>query len=274
MMRGSSHVAAAMRLPDGTITIYSEPLSGIYTGNIKKYPFVRGVIALWDALGLGMRFLTISANNQTGEDEKIEGTPLVLTMIISMSIAVILFFVTPAAIGHWLQTIINLQPWISNLYEGLIRLILIIGYMWGVGKIPEIARVFAYHGAEHKTINAFEAGADLTPEQVQTFSLVHPRCGTSFLLTLVVLSIIIFTLIGPLSMAWRLVSRILLIPVLAGISYEYIRWTAGHIENPIVNIIMYPNLLLQKLTTREPDHNMLEVAIASLNKILDSEKTM
>ena len=274
MMRGSKYVAAAMRLPNDEIKIIAEPLSGVYNSNIKNIPFLRGVIALWDALGLGMRFLTISANTQVDDDEKIEGSSLILTVIVSLSLAIILFFITPAAIGHWMQSYYSLQAWTSNLYEGLIRLLFIVGYMWGVGFIPEINRVFAYHGAEHKTINAFEAGAELNPDTVGSFTLVHPRCGTSFLLTLIVISMIIFTIIGPLNLFWRIFSRVLLIPFLAGISYEYIRWTAAHINNRIVKALIYPNLLLQHLTTREPDKKMLEVAITSLKTILNYEETV
>ena len=156
--------------------------------------------------------------------------------------------------------------------EGLLRLLLLIGYIWAIGFMPDVKRLFGYHGAEHKTINAFEAGAELTPESVAKFSLEHPRCGTAFLLTLVLFSILAFTLIGPLPIFWRLVSRILLIPVLAGVSLEYIRWTANHLDNPIVRLLIKPNLALQSLTTREPDMSMLEVAIESFNTMRQAEQ--
>ncbi|PJH74569.1 MAG: DUF1385 domain-containing protein, partial [Anaerolineae bacterium CG_4_9_14_0_8_um_filter_58_9] len=159
-----------------------------------------------------------------------------------------------------------------NLLEGLVRLLLLIGYIWGIGFMPDIRRVFAYHGAEHKTINAYEAGADLTPESVSRFSLTHTRCGTAFLLTLVLLSILLFTLLGPLPLSWRLASRILLIPVLAGMAYEYIRWTANHIQSPFVRAIIKPNLALQSLTTREPDLQMLEVAITAFKTMRQAER--
>lgn len=271
MMRGSKSVALAMRAPDQQIVVQTENLSAIYRSKIARIPFLRGLIVLWDALGLGMRALTISANMQTGEDEKLEGPALVLTLVTSLLLAVGLFFLIPAGIGHLGQTYLNLAHWWSNLLEGLTRLLILVGYIWAVGQVPEIKRVFAYHGAEHKTINAFEAGAELTPESVSTFSLEHPRCGTAFLLTLVLLSVVFFTLLGPLDLVWRMVTRVLLIPVLAGIAYEYIRWTANHLDSPFVQWLIKPNLALQHLTTREPSLDILEVSIAAFNAMRSAE---
>ena len=155
--------------------------------------------------------------------------------------------------------------------EGLVRLIFLLVYIAAIGRIDEIRRVFAYHGAEHKTINAFEAGAELTPESVAHFSLEHPRCGTAFLLTLVVLSVLLFGLLGPLPWSWRLISRILLLPVLAGLAYEYIRWTSNHLDSPIVQLIVRPNLALQHMTTRQPSLDMLEVSITAFNAMRSGE---
>jgi uncharacterized protein YqhQ len=271
MMRGSKGVAIAMRAPDHQIVIHSEPLSGIYRNKWLKLPFLRGVIGLWDALGLGMRALTISANIQTGEDQKIEGPALYMTMAFSLALGIGIFFLTPALVGQLSERFLGLSSWWSNLLEGIIRLIFLIAYIWGVGKIEEIKRVFAYHGAEHKTINAFEAGAELTPESVASYSLEHPRCGTSFLLTLVLLSILLFSLLGPLPVLWRLVSRVVMLPVLAGIAYEYIRWTAGHMDSQLVRWLIKPNLALQHLTTRVPTADMLEVSIAAFNAMKSRE---
>ena len=263
MMRGSQSVAMAMRAPDQKIVIHTEALSGIYQSKLIKLPFLRGLIGLWDALGLGMRALTLSANMQTGEDEKLEGPTLYVTMGTALILGVGIFFLAPATVGHLAERYLGVNAWIGNLLEGLVRLGLMIGYIWAIGFSAEIRRVFAYHGAEHKTINAFEAGAELTPENVTRFSLEHPRCGTAFLLTLVLISIILFSLLGPLPVAWRLVSRILLLPVLAMLAYEYIRWTARHLDNPLVRWMIKPSLALQHLTTREPSLEMLEVAIAA-----------
>jgi uncharacterized protein YqhQ len=271
MMRGSQSVAIAMRAPNEEIVIHSEPLSGIYKSKIIKIPFLRGLVALWDALGLGIRALTISANIQTGEDEKLEGPALYLALAISLTFGIGLFFLLPAAVGQLSERVFGISSWWSNLLEGLVRLALLVGYIWIIGKSSEIKRVFAYHGSEHKTINAFEAGADLRPETVTHFSLEHPRCGTAFLLSLVLLSVLVFSLLGPLPMYWRLASRILLIPVLAGIAYEYIRWTANHLDSKIVRTIIKPNLALQHLTTREPTLQMLEVSIAAFNAMRSGE---
>ena len=155
--------------------------------------------------------------------------------------------------------------------EGVFRLSLLILYIWAIGIMPPVRRVFSYHGAEHKTINAFESGAELIPENVSKYSLEHPRCGTAFILTLVVMSILLFSLLGPLPLGWRLVSRILLLPVLAGLAYEYIRWTAKHLDSRLVQILIAPNLSLQHLTTREPSLEMLEVSIAAFNAMRTQE---
>ncbi len=272
MMRGARSLAIAMRSPTKEIVIHTEPLGKIYQTNLKKIPFLRGLVLLWDALGLGMRALTMSANTQTGEDDKLEGPALYLTMGVAFAIAIGLFLLGPAVIGQLAERYLGLGPWWSNLLEGLVRLVLLVGYVWAIGFMPDIQRVFSYHGAEHKTINAFEAGVELTPENVAHYSVEHPRCGTAFLLTFVLLSVVLFTLLGPLPWLWRLASRVLLLPVLAGLAYEYIRWTANHLQNPLVRIIVRPNLALQHLTTREPTPDMLEVAIAAFKAMREGEE--
>ncbi len=272
MMRGQRGFAIAMRAPDGKIVVHKEKLGEIYRSRIVKIPFLRGVIMLWDALGIGMRALTIAANTQTGEDEKLEGPVLYVTLGFALLFGVGLFFLLPAGLGSLTEKYLGWNVWASNLFEGFLRLLLLVGYIWGIGFMPDIKRLFAYHGAEHKTINAYEAGAELTPESVAKFSLEHPRCGTAFLLTLVLFSILVFTALGPLPILWRLLSRILLIPVLAGLALEYIRWTANHLKNPFVRLLIKPNLALQSLTTREPDVSMLEVAIESFKSMRQAEQ--
>ncbi len=267
LMRGKSSVAMANRTPDEQIVVHKEKLGGIYTSKLAKIPFLRGLIVLWDSLGLGMRYLTMSANVQTGEDEKLEGPMLYLTLALSLAIGIGFFFLLPALISGLVANYTTVSPWVINLLEGVIRLVLLIAYIWGIGKMPDIARVFMYHGAEHKTINAFEDGAELTPENVKPYSVEHSRCGTSFILTLVLLSILIFSLMGPMPLHWRLLSRLLMIPVLAGISYEYIRLLSKFMESPFVKAIIKPNLALQQLTTREPTLEMLEVSIRAFNEM-------
>jgi uncharacterized protein YqhQ len=273
LMRGRKTCAVAMRAPDGKIVIKAEPLSGIYKTNIAKIPFLRGLVMLWDSLGLGLLALTDSANLQSGDDEKLEGPALYLTLGITFLVAIAIFFLVPVGFGWLAEHFLHWNAWWSNLVEGILRLFMLVGYIWVIGFMPDIARVFAYHGAEHKTINAYEAGADLIPNSVAKFPLSHARCGTAFLLTLMVLSLFFFTILGPLSLEWRLISRILMIPILVGIAYEYLRWTANHITSPFVRFIVKPNLALQSLTTREPDEKMLEVAIAAFQTMRQAEST-
>jgi uncharacterized protein YqhQ len=271
MMRGQKAYAVAMRAPDGTIVTHTEKLATVYRSKITKIPFIRGSILLWDALGLGMSALTLSANTQSGEDEKLEGTALYMTIGLSLAMGIGLFFLLPAGLGGLAEHYLGWSPWLNNLSEGVLRLLFFIAYIWGISFMPEVKRLFMYHGAEHKTINAFEAGAELTPEVVANYPIEHARCGTAFLLTLILLSILVFTAIGPLPIFWRLASRVLFIPILAGIAIEYIRWTANHLKNPLVQWLIKPNLALQHLTTRTPDLSMLEVAIESFQSMRKAE---
>ncbi len=274
LMRGSRAVAAAMRAPDGTIKVQTEELSGIYKSRIKTIPFLRGLVILWDALGLGTRFLTISANMQTGEDEKIEGPALYLSLGLAFVMAIALFIVLPSALGNWIQLGLKLGFWLANLVEALLRLILAVGYIWAIGKMPDIQRVFAYHGAEHKTINAYEAREELTPANVMKYPLEHPRCGTGFLLTVIIFSIILFTPLRILPIYARLPAQVLLVPVIACLAYEYMRWTADHLDHRSVRALIKPNLALQHLTTRQPSLEMLEVAICSFTAMLALETSL
>ena len=221
-----------------------------------------------------MRYLTIAANLQSNEDEKLEGGALTLTMAGSMVFAIGLFFALPAFLGHLTEQYLHFSSWWSNLAEGLIRLGLVVAYIWLIGRMPEIQRVFAYHGAEHKTINAYEAGLELTVENVSKQSLEHPRCGTAFLLTLVLFSILIFTVIGPLPAFWRVASRVIAVPLLAGVAYEYIRWTARHLDSTLVRLMIRPNLALQSLTTRQPDAGIVEVAITAFKAMIEKENEL
>jgi uncharacterized protein YqhQ len=271
MMRGRRNCALAMRAPDGQIVTKVFPLAGIYASGLVKVPFLRGMVMLWDSLGLGMRALTDSANLQGKEEDKLEGPALVLTLGLTFLVAIGIFFLAPAGVGWLTEHFLHWNAWWSNLVEGVLRLAMFIGYIWGIGAMPEIKRVFAYHGAEHKTINAYEAGAALTPEAVAGFPLAHARCGTAFLLTLLLVSLFIFTVLGPLPLEWRLISRVLMLPVLVGVAYEYLRWTASHLSSPFVRAIVRPNLALQALTTREPDEGMLEVAIAAFKAMYAAE---
>jgi uncharacterized protein YqhQ len=271
MMRGAQSLAIAMRAPNNEIIIHEEPLGKIYESRITKVPFLRGLILLWDALGLGMRALTISANTQTGEEEQLEGPALYFTIFLSLAIGIGMFLLAPAALGQLTETSLGFSPWWGNVSEGFLRLIILVLYIWAIGFMPDIKRVFAYHGAEHKTINAFEAGEDLTPENVAKYPLEHPRCGTAFLLNVVLISILFFSVLGPMDLLIRLLSRILLLPVIAGVAYEYLRWTAKHAANKFVGALIRPNLALQNLTTREPSLEMIEVSIEAFKTMRRNE---
>jgi uncharacterized protein YqhQ len=272
LMRGKNALSSAMRAPDGKIVIYSEKLQGPYRNKIFQAPFIRGLIILWDSLVIGMKYLTISANVQANEDEKIGGTGITLAVLISISFAILFFFVMPVFITSLIANFFQFNPFSTNLLEGLIRLITIILYLWLISFMPEIKKVFGYHGAEHKTINAYEGHAELTVTSVMKYSVQHPRCGTSFLLTLVVFSIILFSFFGDIPFLIKLISRIIFIPIIAMFAYEFIRWLGNHLENPIIRLLAVPNMALQNLTTREPSPEMVEVAIKAFTSLIEFEK--
>jgi uncharacterized protein YqhQ len=271
MMRGVRVLAVAVRAPDQRIVIQTKPLGRIYRGRLSRLPFLRGLLGLWDAVGLGWQSLSFSANVAAGTETQFEGPLAWGTMAVSLCLGLGLFFLAPAVLAQWVERGLGLNAWWGNVFEGLVRLGLIVGYLWLIGRLPDVKRLFGYHGAEHKTIHAFEAGADLTPASVARFPLAHPRCGTAFLLTVVIFSILLFALLGPLPLWARLASRLLLIPVVASLAFEYIRFTARHLSNPLIRLLILPNLALQRLTTREPDDTMLEVAIAAFRAMRAEE---
>ncbi len=286
-MRGSRALAVAVRNPENEIVVHTEPLnSRIYGGRLARMPFLRGLTLLWDALGLGIKSLLFSAEVAIEEEEKplkdngepakvFEGPAQWGTVLLSLSFSVLLFFVFPAFVAGLAETRIetSASQLISHLIEGLVRLGLLIGYIWAIGFIPDIKRLYGYHGAEHKTINAYEDGATLTPEVVARYSLEHPRCGTAFLLTVVILSILLYSLLPPMGILARVVSRIVLLPVIAGMGYEFLKFTAARQDNAFIRFITKPNLALQRLTTREPEEGMLAVAISALEHVLAYENS-
>jgi len=269
MMRGRTHMAVAVRNPQGEIVIRQEPLtSRIYTSRWGKLPFLRGLTALWDALGLGMRALLWSADVALAEEEAELSGPLAWgTLAGALALGIGIFFLIPSALAQWLERFWP-SAWASSTIEGGIRLLMFLAYVWLIGRMPDIQRVFAYHGAEHKAINALEAGAELSPSAVARFSTAHTRCGTSFLLFVLVLAILFHIPLQFPEWYLRLLSRIVIIPVVAGVAYEFIRFSASHQEHPVVRLFVLPGLMLQRLTTREPDLDMLEVAIAALRSVL------
>jgi uncharacterized protein YqhQ len=272
MMRGSQAMAVALRSPTGDIVVETEPLNEmLYRGPISRIPFLRGVVMLWDALGLGMKALMTSADVSVGEEASLSGPTSWGTGAIGIAFGVGLFMLLPSFVAGLLEPVLPVE-WLMSVVEGALRLILAVGYIWAIGHMPDIARVFAYHGAEHKTINAYEAGEELTVDAVRGYPKAHLRCGTSFLLSLVVISVLLFAPLNPPSLLWRLVTRLALLPLLAGISYEFIRLTARFADQPWMQWMIGPNLALQRLTTREPDDDMLEVAICALKAVLADEE--
>jgi uncharacterized protein YqhQ len=290
MMRGQKSAAVAVRAPDGNVVVHEELLdSGLYRRPIARWPFVRGVVLLWEMLVLGTRMMMFAANIAQSDpaDERAtddsNGQPgastastavvsamdprLILTLLFSLAFAIGLFFLLPLGAVGLLHGWIG-DSWLSLTVEGLIRLGLLIGYLALIARIPDIQRVFEYHGAEHKAINALEAGQPLDVDHVRAASRVHTRCGTGFLLIVVVLSIIVFALVGNPPVALRILSRVALVPVIAAIAYELMRLGATNYRYPIVRWLMAPSLALQGLTTREPDDGQMTCAIVALERVL------
>ncbi len=271
MIRGPRSVAVACRRPDGGIAVRTETLGGIYTGPLRRIPFLRGVVVLWETLALGMRALLFSSNVAMGEEEKeISPAGVWMTALASLVLVAALFFAGPVLLTRWLDNVIESDV-VVVLIEGLVRLAVLVGYIGLIGLLPDIRRVYAYHGAEHKSIHALEAGDPLEPPSVQRHPTAHVRCGTSFLLTVVVISVILFVAIGTPDLWLRVVSRVVLIPVIAALAYEFIRLGAAFASHPIVRALMWPNLALQALTTRQPDDGQVEVALRALREVLSAE---
>ncbi|ODA42643.1 DUF1385 domain-containing protein [Desulfosporosinus sp. BG] len=273
MMRGPRESAIAVRLPDGKIEVTHLALNSWSNKPVLKLPLIRGFVALVDSLIVGTRALTFSANRsmgeEDGEEEELGFWELALTIGFAFGLGLLLFVGLPTGVAHLLQGKVTGVVW-QNLLEGAIRLVVFFLYILGISRLKDIQRVFQYHGAEHKAIFTYEAKAELTVENARPFPRLHPRCGTSFLLIVVVVSIFVFAFVGLHPLWWRLLSRMLLMPFVAGAAYEILKFSSRHLESPWLRWLIVPGLLLQKLTTREPDDAQLEVALAALKGVLDS----
>lgn len=269
MMRGRRWATVAVRAPSSKIVVHSERLPrALYEGRILKVPFLRGVAMLWETLVLGMRALMFSANVALEEEQAEMSKPMMWgTVAFAMVFAVGLFFLTPLLLVGLVDHRIE-SSFASNVLEGVIRLGVFLAYLWAVGWMPDIRRVFAFHGAEHKCINAHEAGRPLEAASAQPFTTAHPRCGTSFLLVVMVVSILVFAMLGRPPMELRILSRVVLIPVIAGVAYEFLKFTALHFSNPLVRCVAAPGLVLQRMTTREPDESQIEVGMVALKEVI------
>ncbi len=277
MMRGPGNWAVAVRTPSGDIAQVSRPIQSAMARHLVfRLPVVRGVMALGESLAIGFRALAISANyaaqeeGQEGEEVETELSrgALIFAFAVAIGFAVMLFKVTPALITNWLP--IKSTGWFV-IVEGLIRVTLFIAYLSLISLLPDLRRVFQYHAAEHKAINAYEAGEPLEPEIVQRYSLIHPRCGTAFLLWVMVIAVFVFAFFGRPAWYWLVATRILLLPLIAGLAYELIRFAGRHQQNRPLMTLLAPGLWLQRLTTREPSLDQLEVSIRALREVLQLE---
>jgi len=271
MMRGPKDIATAVREPSGNITVKVDPLKSITDKYpILKKPLLRGVVALAEALIYGLKALSFSAQAAGEEGEELTDKEMAMTMAFSLGLAIVLFVIIPTFAAKYIHSAIT-DPKLLNIFEGVLRLLIFLGYVAAISRLKDIQRVFEYHGAEHKVINAYEAGVPLDPEHVRPYSRFHPRCGTNFLLIVMIVSIITFAFLGWPDLWMRILSRVLLMPLVAGIAYEIIRF-AGRSESQWVACAIAPGLWLQKLTTREPDDSQIEVAIRALEAVKPQEE--
>jgi uncharacterized protein YqhQ len=276
MIRGIHVYSVAARHPDGSIRTLLKPVPKWAVNKWRRIPFVRGTLVLAESLTIGMRALTYSAQIAAGEDdeddEPLPWWSLALTIALSLGLGISLFFILPLIITHFVIDQAVDSSIISNLGEGVLRLLIFFAYLGLVGLMPSIKRVFAYHAAEHMSVHAHEASLPLDNEHVRMFPAAHPRCGTAFLLTVMIVSILVFALMGTPDLPIRIASRIVFIPVIAGISYEVIRFNAKHSGNMLVRAGTVPSLMLQRLTTRKPDDDQIEVAITAMTAAIQGDK--
>ncbi|MCD4669923.1 MAG: DUF1385 domain-containing protein, partial [Actinomycetia bacterium] len=271
MMRGKNFWSLAVRRPDKTISTKLFKNSSLTVNNkFLGFPFIRGVVNLIESMALGFRALSYSVNEATEEDIQFSKKEMTIAIIIAVIFAVGVFFILPTLIGRSFSSYFP-NTIVYNLMEGLVRILLFLGYILIISQLKDIKRIFQYHGAEHKTIQAYENDEEMKIENVKKYTTLHVRCGTSFLLIVMVVAIFVFALLGRPPLLLRILYRVLLIPVISGISYELIKLAGKYSKHKIVNIIFYPGLLLQKITTREPDDSQIEVAISSFNRVIKSE---
>ncbi len=273
MMRGRDAIAVALRAPDGRIVWATERLDeGFHATRWSRLPFIRGLVVLYEQLVVGTRWLVRSASVQAAEEEggELGKGAIVVMLLITLAIAVGFFFLLPLVVASGVAGGIS-NGIVQHLVEGLVRVALFVAYLLVIARAPDVRRVFQYHGAEHMTIHALEAGDPLTPEAVRRYPTAHQRCGTEFLVVVILLSILLFSLVGRQSAPVMVVSRILLIPVIAAVGYEILRWGARHRANAIVHAVMLPGIWVQMITTRQPTDDMIEVAIVSMEQALAAD---
>ena len=273
MIRGRKAAVTAVRRPGGGLAMNIQPLAAIYTSWMRRAPLIRGIIVLIEAMVLGIKSLLYSANvSLEEEEEEISGKTVWVMIAMALVLAIVLFFIVPLFLTRLINPYIG-SSLVFHLIEGFIRLVIFIAYLKLVGLIPDIKRVFTYHGAEHKTVNAHEASVPMEVEAVRKYSTAHVRCGTSFLFAVLVIAILVFALVGRPSLWLMVLSRILLIPVIAALGYEVIQFGAKHPKNVLVRAVLAPGLWLQKLTTKEPNDSQIEVALSALRKAVEIDQS-
>lgn len=274
MMRGPQYTSIAVRKADGSIEIEKEPVKGLPRHwSFLKWPFIRGTYVLIDSMAVGIRMLNKSANlSMPEEEEELSPAEMLATGLFAFGLAILLFVILPTAVVHFTQDYIG-GIVAQNLVEGVLRVAFFLLYVYAISRMEEIERVFMYHGAEHKSIFAYEAGEELTVENARKYPTLHPRCGTSFLLIVMVVSILVFVMLGDGSLFYRIWSRLAVLPVVAGLGYEFIRFSGKYYHNRLARVVIAPGLWLQKLTTREPDDQQLEVALMALKAVVPAEET-
>jgi uncharacterized protein YqhQ len=272
MMRGQKTSATAVRRPNGEVVVDSKPLPRLYTGRLRQTPFVRGIIVLIESVILGVKSLFYSANIALEEEgEDVSGGSTWLILGLSFALAIGLFFIAPLFLTKLLDPYIQ-SSILFHLIEGAVRLLIFLIFLKLISLLPDIQRTFAYHGAEHKTINAYEDGVDLEAKAIKKYSTAHTRCGTAFLLAVLVIAVVVFALVGRQTIWLMVLSRVLLIPVIAAIGYEATQFGARHMGNVLVRTVMTPGLWLQSITTREPDESQIEVAVTALKEVLATDQ--
>jgi uncharacterized protein YqhQ len=273
MMRGADHWAVAVRRPSGDIHLESHRIDSVVKRvPVLGKPFLRGIIVLGQSLAIGMRALQVGARESSGEDDQLSSAQMGASLAIAMTLFVVIFILGPTVLFSWVQHRVGDDGVLTNVLEGLFRVGIFVAYLFLIGRTKEIHRVFEYHGAEHKTIAAFEHDDPLDPGHVDRYSTVHVRCGTNFLIIVMIITVFVFTLFGTPGILWRIGSRLIAIPAIAGLSYEALRLGARYPDSAPMRILMAPGKWLQKITTQPPDAGQVEVAIASLNEVLRAER--
>jgi uncharacterized protein YqhQ len=272
MMRGARHWAVAVRRPAGDIHLESHDIRSVADRHpVLRKPFLRGMIVLGQSLAIGMRALMIAANQSVDDEEQLTSRQIGVSLVIAMLLFVGVFILGPTTLFHWVEGRLG-ESVLLLIAEGLFRVLLFVGYLWLIGRTKDIHRVFEYHGAEHKTIAAYEHGDELVPDKVDRYPKEHVRCGTNFLIIVMIITIFVFTLFGTPGFVWRIASRILAIPIIAGLAYEALRLGARYHGSLAMRALMKPGIWLQKITTQEPDDGQIEVAIASFDEVLRREE--